>query len=68
MKTSTLGSEIRRRREARSLSQADLARATRIDRGHISRLEAGVHVPTLPILGRIATALGTTPGRLLGAA
>jgi transcriptional regulator with XRE-family HTH domain len=64
---SPVGHAIARRRKRLGLTQAQLAEATGIDRGHISRLEAGVFQPTLPTLARIARALETSPARLMAA-
>jgi transcriptional regulator with XRE-family HTH domain len=66
--TSPVGQAIARRRKKLGLTQAQLADATGIDRGHISRLEAGIFQPTLPTLARIADALETTPSRLMATA
>ena len=51
-----IGSVIRTLREKRKMSQAQLARAMDTDRSHISRIECGRLIPSLPNLERIARA------------
>lgn len=46
-------------RERRGMTQAQLAEASGIDQGDISRIERGSINPTEKTLGRIAEALGT---------
>lgn len=53
-----LAEEVRRLREARGLSQADLARLIGSTQPAIARLEAGGIAPTIETLDRIAAALG----------
>ena len=43
-----------------------LAKKARITQGYLARVEAGTRTPTLPILKRLARALGVTLGRLVG--
>jgi transcriptional regulator with XRE-family HTH domain len=61
---------IRRRRTELGPSQADLAKAARIDTRHIRRYEAGQQQPVLSVAVAIANALGISsaswPGRLVG--
>ncbi|MER7211370.1 helix-turn-helix transcriptional regulator [Streptosporangium sp. NPDC000239] len=52
-----LGKVVRAMREERGWSQDDLARAARMTRTAVARFEAGVSIPTLPILDRLARAL-----------
>ena len=52
-------------REARKLTQQDLADAAGIDRKTINRIEKGHHYPTLPILFAIAFELDVPPTILL---
>jgi DNA-binding XRE family transcriptional regulator len=52
-----VGSTIRRLREARGLTQEQLAGAVGMMRSNISRIEAAKHRPTLETLERIAKAL-----------
>jgi DNA-binding XRE family transcriptional regulator len=54
-----LGREVRERREALGMTQDQLARAAGLEQPAVARLEAGGTMPTLPLLERIAAALGT---------
>ena len=60
--------EITRLRKAKGWSQERLAREAGISVRTIIRVEQGVSSPTIPILRKIAEALGVTPGDLLEAA
>jgi len=62
----TLGQRIRQERGARQLSLEDLAARSGVSRGMISAVERGEKAPTVLVLDRIATGLGTTIARLLG--
>ena len=53
-----LALEIRRLREARGLSQRELAERVGTTQSAIARLEAGNISPSLPTLDRIAASLG----------
>ncbi len=53
------GSAVRRQRELLRLSQEELAARAGIDRTYISGVERGVRNPSLEVMQRIATALGT---------
>lgn len=53
------GSAIRRQRELLRLSQEELAARSGLDRTYISGVERGVRNPTLDVMQRIATALGS---------
>jgi len=53
-----IGGRVRALREAAGLSQAVLAKRTKIQRPNISRIESGKHVPSLDTLERIARAFG----------
>ena len=59
------GRTLARLREAKGLSQAALARKAKLAHEHVSRLEAGRHWPTLPVLQRLAKALGVPVTALL---
>jgi HTH-type transcriptional regulator/antitoxin HipB len=53
-----LGTVVRERREELGWSQTELARRTGMRQPAVARFEAGGTVPTLPLLERIANALG----------
>ena len=66
----SLGDDVRWRREALGLSQAELARRIRVnrrapDRSYICRLEAGQVDPRLSTVRSLARALGVKPWMLL---
>jgi transcriptional regulator with XRE-family HTH domain len=61
-----LGQRLRQERGARQLSLDDLAARSGVSRGMISAVERGEKAPTVLVLDRIATGLGTTIARLLG--
>jgi ribosome-binding protein aMBF1 (putative translation factor) len=54
-----IGHSVRERRLALGLSQTDLAARASMTQPALSRLEAGGSVPTIPVLERIAAALGS---------
>lgn len=53
-----IGQTVRERRLALGLSQTELATRAGMTQPALSRLEAGGAVPTIPVLERIAVALG----------
>src|SRR2546426_8216786 len=53
-----IGQAVRERRLALGLSQVELASRAGMTQPALSRLEAGGTVPTIPVLERIAAALG----------
>jgi ribosome-binding protein aMBF1 (putative translation factor) len=53
-----IGQAVRERRLALGLSQTEVAARTGMTQPALSRLEAGGSVPTIPVLERIALALG----------
>jgi transcriptional regulator with XRE-family HTH domain len=57
--------KLKQLREAKGLSQADLAEKAKLAREHVNRLEAGRHGPTLVVLQRLARALGIPLMKLL---
>jgi transcriptional regulator with XRE-family HTH domain len=59
------GANLRRRRQAASLSQEQLADLSGFHFTEISRLERGVREPRLSTIVRLARALGLTPAELL---
>jgi DNA-binding XRE family transcriptional regulator len=52
-----IGATIRKLREAKGVTQLELARAAGMMRANISRIEASKHRPSLETMERIATAL-----------
>ncbi len=61
-----LGGRIRAERLRRGLSLEDLAARSSVSRSMLSGVERGEKVPTVLVLDRIATGLGTSIARLLG--
>lgn len=62
-----LGQRVRTLRQAQSLTLEQLAQRSGVSRAMLSTVERGEKSPTLPIVVRIATGLGVTMTRLLGA-
>ena len=60
-----LGRNLRRRREAKGLSQEKFAFEAQIHRTYISDIERGARNPTIAIVQRLADALGVTVSELL---
>lgn len=58
---STLGLNIRKRREARELTQEKLAERTELDATYISGIERGLRNPGILNVARIAKVLGLPP-------
>jgi ribosome-binding protein aMBF1 (putative translation factor) len=54
-----IGQAVRERRLALGLSQTEVATRAGMTQSALSRLEAGGTVPTIPVLDRIAAALGS---------
>jgi transcriptional regulator with XRE-family HTH domain len=59
------GRVVRRLREARGLTQEELAERAEISATYIGFVERGDNVPTLTIIIQIASALGARPSELL---
>lgn len=59
------GSTLRELRRARGLSQEELALVSGFDRTYTSLLERGLRTPTLPVLFRLAEALGVEACKLV---
>ena len=53
-------------RKANNLSQEELSRLAGVSQGYISAMERGVRQPTLPIIKKLATALGISLAEFLG--
>lgn len=60
-----LGARVRAERERRGLSAEVLAARSRVSRSMLYEIERGRKAPTVLVLDRIATALGTSLARLL---
>lgn len=63
-----LGEVVGETRRRLGLSQEELAFQSGLHRTSISHIERGVKSPTVDTLGKIATALTTTPSQLLAEA
>jgi transcriptional regulator with XRE-family HTH domain len=59
------GARVRKLRQALKLSQEQLAERADLHWTYVSGVERGIRNPGLNIIGRLATALGTTPDALL---
>ena len=59
-----MGAKIRAFREAKGLSQMELAEALGLDQTTISAWERGIAEPTIFNLRRLADLLGVSPGDL----
>lgn len=60
-----LGQNVRRRREARELTQEKLAERAGLDPTYISGIERGLRNPGIKNVARLAKALGFTTAELL---
>ena len=56
---------LRRLRNAKGLSQDDLAYEAEVSRSYLSQLEKGAYYASLKIVGKLATVLGVDPAELL---
>ncbi|MBX7199004.1 MAG: helix-turn-helix transcriptional regulator [Rhodospirillaceae bacterium] len=56
---------LRRCRNAKGLSQDDLAYEADVSRSYLSQLEKGVFHASLKVVGKLATALSIEPSELL---
>lgn len=62
-----IGQQIKRRREEQGLSLTDLARLAGVSKGYLSEMENNRSArPSAATLFKIASALGTSVGELLG--
>ncbi|KPM56226.1 Cro/Cl family transcriptional regulator [Frankia sp. R43] len=62
MDKAVAGARLRRLREGRSLSQADLARLLAISPSYLNQIEHGSRPLTVPVLMRITETFGVDPG------
>jgi transcriptional regulator with XRE-family HTH domain len=60
-----VAANVRRARKQAGLSQEQLAREAGVDRTYVSQVERRKRNVTITVLARLATALGTSPDRLL---
>ncbi|MEY4200498.1 MAG: hypothetical protein RLZZ265_2238 [Verrucomicrobiota bacterium] len=60
-----LGQNVRRRREARELTQEKLAERASLDPTYISGIERGLRNPGIKNVAKLAKALGFTTAELL---
>jgi transcriptional regulator with XRE-family HTH domain len=60
-----VGTNVRKRRQERGLTQEQLAFAAEIDLTYVGGIERGKRNPSVIVLVRIAEALGTDPSDLL---
>jgi len=56
---------MKRIRPKKKISQGDIARVLKVDRGYISNIENGKKNPTLATIQNLADALGTSVDELL---
>ena len=61
-----LGNRVREERQSRGLSLDTLSARARVSRSMLSAIERGTKAPTVLVLDRVATGLGTSLARLLG--
>jgi len=60
-----VGLNVKRLREAKSLSQEAFADAAGLHRTYVSGVERGVRNPTVTVVEKLAVALGVPAGELL---
>ncbi|MGR9257806.1 helix-turn-helix domain-containing protein [Rhizobium leguminosarum] len=61
----TFARNLRTLRQARKMSQEELAHRASVDRTYISSLERCVYSPSIEVLDRLAAVLGVEPADLL---
>jgi len=59
------GDIVRERRLRKELPQEELASRAEVDRSHLSKVERGSNLPTLPVIFKISKGLGCDPGVLV---
>lgn len=57
-----IGTEVKFRRERAGLSKQELSRRSGISRSYVAKIESGQRLPSIPILARIADAVGCSFG------
>lgn len=62
-----VGGNVKRLRQAKDLTQEQLAFESKIDLTYLGGIERGRRNPSLLVIARIAAALGTEPAKLLQA-
>ena len=60
-----MGAKVRRLRQAKGISQADLAKRAGLTRVYVTRLEAGRQDPSLSTINALARPLGVPVTELL---
>lgn len=60
-----LGQNLKRIRVAKGISQGEIARTLKTDKGFVSNIENGKTNPTLATITKLAKAVGVTTGELL---
>jgi len=60
-----MGTTLRRLRQAKKLSQAELARRADLTREYVNKIEAGRYDPPLSTINALAKALRVKPSKLL---
>ena len=66
MPANSIGEALRRLRLSAGLQGKDLAKMVDISRPYLSQIEKGNRHPSGPLIGRLASALQTTPERITG--
>jgi len=61
------GAAVREERTRQGIAQEALSHLAGVERSHLGKIERGEHVPTLPVILRIAHALRCSASRLLEA-
>ncbi|MBN8490336.1 MULTISPECIES: helix-turn-helix domain-containing protein [Pseudomonadota] len=61
------GQAVRAARVAQGVAQDEFASRAGIARSHMGKIERGEHVPTLPLILKISTALGISAAELMAA-
>ncbi|VTU38221.1 anaerobic benzoate catabolism transcriptional regulator [Variovorax sp. PBL-H6] len=62
----SVGPRIKALRRLRNMTVEELADAVGVHKAHVSRLEHGLKTPSIHMLARLAKALGTSMGNLVG--